>query len=1397
MFNPVSTYRIQFNKEFNFEKFQALIPYYKRLGINTIYASPIFSAVPGSTHGYDVTDPLSINPEIGTIEQLRQISRTLRDEGIGWVQDIVPNHMAFHPNNKWLTDVLEKGSLSQYATFYDMAGTSELFAGRVMVPFLGDSLEAGIKNGELKTVYYNGGLSLSYYDTVYPLKLSSYSRVLSLSAENNQAIAQLSQQLGDILSISEPTAFAKATDEVKLQLASLYKNEGIKTFIDNNLDVINNDKQRLQQLVDEQHYRLCSWQETDTQINFRRFFTVNGLICLNMHIPEVFNHYHRLIHELVSEGVFQGLRVDHIDGLYDPVAYLQNLRNLVGKNVYIVAEKILEAGEKLPADWPIQGTSGYDYLALVNNLYTSKNNEKHFDGLYQKLAGVQPPVGRQITDKKAYILKQHMGGELSNLVEYLYKLNVVNAAKLDAIGKDTIAQAIAEFLIGCPVYRYYGNAFLLDGTEATEINKILERITPSKPELSEATEVLQTIFTGNEDGNYNERLKFYQRCMQFTGPLMAKGVEDTLMYTYNRFTGHNEVGDSPEAFGITRKQFHEYMKARQQEWPLAMSGTATHDTKRGEDVRARLNVLTNLADEWAALVNRWSKQNKVHKLNGAPDSNDEYLIYQTIAGSYPMPDADAGDYEQRLHQYLEKALREAKVHTQWAAPNDQYETAAKQFASGLLDKESDFWQTFEPFYKKMADLGIINSLAQLVLKFTTPGIPDVYQGCERWDLSLVDPDNRRPVDYTRNNEILNELEKNADPVKALWADRYNGTIKLWLAKKLFELRKQHAGLFEKGDYIPLKVKGKHKEHVMAFARAYRNTYVVTIVPLHVAALMSDNLHPDEIDWHNTRVILPDYMQGEYTNLLTAKKLSGNEIMLKNGLGAFPVGIVKGERPANKRGSGILMHITSLPAAFGIGDIGPQAKKFVDFLASGHQKYWQILPLSPTEPAAGNSPYSSFSSVAGNKLLISPQVLLAEGLLSEKDVADATLSITNVVDYEKAAEVRKPLFEKAWQNFKASLVEKSDSSFKHYCNDEGAWLDDFALYTVLKYHHGGKPWYQWQQHYKLRDKAALNSFAEKHADEILKEKWLQYTFKQQWLQLKLYSNSKQVSIIGDMPFYISYDSADVWANEGLFDLDNEGNMRAVAGVPPDYFNADGQLWGMPVFRWDKLKQTGYAWWIQRIKKNLELYDLLRLDHFRAFSAYWQVPADEDTAVNGSWQPGPGKDFFSAVKKKLNELPFIAEDLGDIDEDVYQLRDEFELPGMRVLQFAFGDDIAKSPYIPHNYTENTVAYTGTHDNNTTVGWYADVIDKKTSKRIKKYSGQKVTPKNIHEILHRMLLASVANTVIVPLQDVLGLDDKARVNIPASTENNWVWRLTDISEAEYFTRRLRDMTLLYNRF
>lgn len=498
---------------------------------------------------------------------------------------------------------------------------------------------------------------------------------------------------------------------------------------------------------------------------------------------------------------------------------------------------------------------------------------------------------------------------------------------------------------------------------------------------------------------------------------------------------------------------------------------------------------------------------------------------------------------------------------------------------------------------------------------------------------------------------------------------------------------------------------------------------------------------------------------------------------------------------SRRSAGVLLHITALPGDYGIGDLGPEAYAFVDMLVEAKQRYWQILPLNPVTADKGFSPYSSSCSMACYPMLISPALLVQAGYLSAAAVAACRLPVSAQVDFLVAAEVKDLLLRTAFRQFLED--QRAVFGFESFIQREAYWLKDYAVYEVLTQQLGGG-WQTWDRPFREREEQALNTFARQHRDDIVYSQWLQYTAWMQWQALKSYANRRGVQLIGDLPFYVSYDAADVWNHRHHFAVDAQGILTAAAGVPPDYFNAAGQHWGMPVYHWESFQQTGDTWWTHRIRKNLALYDVVRLDHFRAFSAYWEIPAEETTAVRGAWKPGPGDAFFRHVQQQLGlaALPFIAEDLGDIDDDVYTLRDRFQLPGMTVLQFAFGGNMSQSPYIPHHHRENTIVYTGTHDNNTTRGWYRQDATPEERLHLQAYVGHALTEEQVSEQLCRTAYQSVGRVAILPAQDLLNLDESARFNAPATAGRHWRWRMTPQQMSQFPTERLKHWATLYDR-
>ena len=495
----------------------------------------------------------------------------------------------------------------------------------------------------------------------------------------------------------------------------------------------------------------------------------------------------------------------------------------------------------------------------------------------------------------------------------------------------------------------------------------------------------------------------------------------------------------------------------------------------------------------------------------------------------------------------------------------------------------------------------------------------------------------------------------------------------------------------------------------------------------------------------------------------------------------------------RRESGVLLHITSLPSPYGIGDLGTEAYRWADFLAGTRQSIWQILPFNPTDQAHGNSPYQCLSAFAGNPLFVSPELLFKGGWLKRTELETVPQFPEARVDYGAVTAFKRGLFESAYGRFQQSVPPYE---YDRFCLENGDWLDDYALFKTLHNHFTGKVWTDWPQDIREKNPGTLESLRKDFKDRIQFEKFLQYVFFQQWSSLKSYCNGLGIQIFGDIPIYVIHDSADVWDNPGLFKLDGQKKPYAVAGVPPDYFSETGQLWGNPLYQWDALRETGYAWWIKRVKHNAALFDIIRIDHFRGLIGYWEVQAGERSAVNGRWVVAPAEDFFHELSRRLPNLSIVAEDLGVITPDVREIMSRFEFPGMKVLLFAFGSDLAANPYIPHNLPRHSIIYTGTHDNNTARGWFENEADPETRKRFFKYLGREICRETVHWELIRLAMMSVADRSVFPLQDILGLGAEARMNRPSTTEGNWEWRLSPEQLTPTIAEQLREMTELSGR-
>ncbi|MFP4339940.1 MAG: malto-oligosyltrehalose synthase [Cyclobacteriaceae bacterium] len=908
---PRATYRVQLHKDFKFKDLQRIIPYLNKLGISTIYAAPFFEATPGSMHGYDVLNPHRINPEIGTLDEFRKIANDLKALNMQWLQDIVPNHMAFSAENPWLYDIMEKGQHSPYYRFFDIDWLypEKEFYGRLMIPTLGDPLQEVLAKGELKLRLGEKGFDFTYYDNFFPLNICSYPFLLNTHSDSLPQKTDDQNLITDYLSlaaevekfVSELPEAEKATKDWKPLKARLMKmveqHTVIRELLEEAAESQNQKPERVLRILDQQSYRPVHWKRTETQINYRRFFTVNDLICLNMQEQPVFDEYHRFIKELLDEGLIQGLRVDHIDGLLDPTTYTERLRKLAGDDVYIVVEKILEAEEEMPNFWPIEGSSGYDFLARVNQLLTDRKGEEALLALYQKIAPQYPDYHELVYRNKKFILEERMAGELDNLIRLMEDLSLIPYENVKP-DKKKLRAALGHFLIAFPLYRIYANKLPYPDEDMQVIKDTFERIEQQFPELDIYFQNLHLVFNGVDDGSEEEnqnKLYFNMRAMQFTGPLAAKGVEDTTFYQYSPLISHNEVGDSPDKLGMRPARFHEQMQIR----PMYnMNATGTHDTKRGEDARMRLNLLSEMPGKWAETFKKWQYHNERHFHKSAevrmPDENDEYFLYQTLIATYPFhrTPQDA-DYQPRLKDYILKAVKEAKLHTSWAEPNEEYEEATMNFIDHILADEA-FMDHFTSFAHDLACKAVVYSLSQTLLKLTVPGLPDVYQGSEFWDLSMVDPDNRRPVNYEKRQEMLAHLEKNwqEDPLEIiaqLKADLIKPDIKMFTLYQGLKLRQQFLPIFARGEYQPLKTGGKAGDKVFAFLRKSGQAAALVLVPLHVQSLLKDEYLPlGENCWGDTYLELPG-LSGEWQCIFTRKEYQlADQISVAELLSDFPL-----------------------------------------------------------------------------------------------------------------------------------------------------------------------------------------------------------------------------------------------------------------------------------------------------------------------------------------------------------------------------------------------------------------------------------------------------------------------------------------------------------------------------
>jgi len=921
---PRSTYRLQFSEDFTFADATALVPYLARLGIGDLYASPLTKARPGSTHGYDVVDHNALNPEIGSEREFDEMVATLCEHDMGLLLDVVPNHAGIGSDNaRWLS-VLENGPASPHAHFFDVdwypTNRRELHGG-VLLPVLGDHYRAILEGGELELTFdpEAGSFAVRYYEHACPLDPQTYPIVLDglpelRGSEYALELASLSTAFGNLPGRDEANEEALAERERdaavnKGRLARLCSDsEEVRRVVEERVGALNGDAEDLDsfeglhRILEEQAYRLAYWRVASDEINYRRFFAVNDLAGIRQEDEGVFEATHRLISKLVAENRVTGLRIDHPDGLYDPTGYFARLQATAGKALdsparepfYVLVEKILASHERLPEDWPVAGTVGYEFTNLVNGVFVDPAGEMGMDRAYRRFTGGRLDFEELLYECKRLNMRLSLASELNVLTRRLLRLSEYGRRQYDFTAhvlRDALSEVVGRF----PVYRTYVTP---GGVSEADRRYVEWAVAAAKkrsaaPDTS-AFDFIRDALLLEADGPEEYRrlvAAFVMKFQQYTGPVMAKGMEDTALYRYNRLASLNEVGGEPERFGVSVNAFHHANADRMERWPHSMLASSTHDTKRGEDVRARINALSEIPAEWRAQLARWARLNRSRRRDvegePAPSRNDEYLLYQTLVGAWPLEEMDEEGlavFRGRIRAYMEKAMREAQARTSWTNVHEEYEDAVASFVDALLSGTDTnlFLNEFLPFQRKVARLGALNSLSQTLLKLTAPGVPDLYQGNELWDFSLVDPDNRRPVDYGLRNGLLADL-KRMDPADArsllevdAWRD---GRPKLYLTWKVLELRREMPELFERGEYAPLGTEGEMHDHLVAFARNLEGEAVISVAPRLYAGVTDSSgaLLPRTGAWSSTRVEFPEYLRGvELRNVLTGETVRADE-----------------------------------------------------------------------------------------------------------------------------------------------------------------------------------------------------------------------------------------------------------------------------------------------------------------------------------------------------------------------------------------------------------------------------------------------------------------------------------------------------------------------------------------
>lgn len=937
---PVATYRLQLNQQFGFCATRRLVAYLKRLGISDLYISPIQKARQGSEHGYDVIDPTRLNLELGSSADFDALVKEIYLRGMGLLLDIVPNHMAVDPDNPFWMDLLEYGFFSPYAHFFDIDWESS--GNRIILPILTIPYDQALRNGEFRLSLEGEVLSILYHNYRLPMDIKSYHAFLSsrfIATGLSTALNRRYQSRLDLLihTIKRLPEFNQDIDidprvarqEYRNRIyakesfhSMFYRSQELHDALLSSVQLFNEepDPELMHTLLNQQIYKPAFWKRALEFINYRRFFDINNLIGVRVEELEVFQATHSLILEMVRRGVITGLRIDHIDGLKNPLGYLSRLHqyissgyngNIQKTDFYIIVEKILTGSEELHPEWPVSGTTGYEYINKMDGLFIDKEGIKELEKTYRCFTGLKTSFADISYLKKKRVMGLSFQAQVSALGRYISRLST-SASIANGFSPELMSDVIIEFTACMSIYRTYIRSMEVSQHDRHYLDSIAYEVKKRNPDIEvDAIEFIRRVLTLElpDDAKQEQKrswLDFAMRWQQLTGAVMAKGFEDSALYCYHRLVSLNEVGGNPVSPGLSTRDFHRFNMRRLQRWPDTLNATSTHDTKRSEDVRARINVLSEIPREWDERLFKWNKHNESIKriVNGAlvPDADIEVLIYQALIGAWPLYDEDTPDFRERFKLYIIKAVREAKVHTGWISPDSEYESALTAFVDCLFKRlleGNSFATDFRNFVDSISFYGALNSLVQVLLKITSPGIPDIYQGNELWDFSLVDPDNRRAVDFTKRNMLLNRLtseEVNGQNglIARLLSSWQDSRIKLYVTYKAINARNRNHELFRKGEYIPLNAAGKRKEHIIAYARCWGNRSALVVAPRLATKLVKPGVFPTGADiWGNDHLLLDGNFPDRWLNAFTGEclEVSDGRLNLSEVLGKFPLALL--------------------------------------------------------------------------------------------------------------------------------------------------------------------------------------------------------------------------------------------------------------------------------------------------------------------------------------------------------------------------------------------------------------------------------------------------------------------------------------------------------------------------